>query len=119
MVAKELTFLRASGRIGKTKYVRLEDDIYLVVLERRMSIDDWGDAIKAVVDEEGIIHSVSRFFLVWTYVAYPDRFLAGNFQAQRVSSRLTDDRISVSGLTQALCPEEVREAFREEIGEAS
>jgi len=114
--AIELTFPRSGGVMGKTKYMRRGDDIYLVDLERQAAFTDWEAAINAIVNEEALI-SMCRFFIVWTCAAYPGRLSPGKFEVVKVVSSFRDNWVCVNGFREALCPQEVQEAFREEIGQ--
>ena len=116
--ATELTFTKPGGVEGKTKYLRLEDDIYVLGFQSMNLFTDYGAVITAIIDQEGLTYSVCRFFIVLTQISNPTRFPPGGSLILRVQSSLEGDQVSISGFTQALDLQEVRETFSEEIGQA-
>jgi len=118
MKTEVLTFPMFGKVVGQVKYLQLEGDVYLVVLEGQVRHTDWGSAINAIFEAERLSHSACRVFLISTHKAYPEVFSPGNFSTMRVS-RLGDDQDSGYSFAPAACPEDVQAAFQEQIGEAA
>lgn len=120
MVAQVLAYHEDNGVAQKIKYLVLGggQSVYISSFGPQVRYE-WGEnAINALL-KEGVGHHGSKFFIVFTHRMFPEDFSLGSCSVIQQRTYTREGRTFVGGFMRVECLEEVREAFREEIGEAA